>query len=70
MRNNAYYIGDIANNVIHGKGLAIYSEDRFYEGQFQNNYKHGYGIECLPTGTYVGGYINNKPEGKGKFVSK
>lgn len=50
--------------------MAVYSEQRFYEGQFQNNYKHGHGIECLPTGIYMGGYVNNKPEGKGTFVSK
>ena len=70
MRNNGYYIGGISNNVIHGKGIAIYSLDRFYEGSFQNNCKHGQGIESLPTGVFKGNYVNNKPEGRGVFASK
>lgn len=50
--------------MFHGYGLLIYDEPkgRFYEGEFQNNCKHGDGVEYIGGDTYIGKFINNKPE--------
>ena len=59
------YQGLISENLPHGRGRAIFSDDELYIGEYQRGLKHGFGkFESLDS-TYVGFYENDFKSGFG-----
>ncbi len=67
--NGEYYIGEVKNNLRHGKGKLYYkNKDIQYEGDFVNNKFDGNGIFFYEHGEYyVGQFKNGKIDGEGKI---
>ena len=44
------YRGDFKNNVFHGNGELIFSDNSYYEGNFENGFFDGIGQMMAPNG--------------------
>ena len=65
-----YYIGDIKNNLKHGKGKIYYATGNIkYDGDFINDKFEGNGKYIYKNGDYyIGEWKNNVVHGIGKFL--
>ena len=67
LANGSTYVGDMKDNVPHGKGREILTNGDVYTGEFVEGRRHGEGrYEKWNTYIYTGGFRNNRFEGKGK----
>ena len=62
------YEGDWKKDMMHGKGLYIFSEKKRYNGDWYNGDMHGKGVMKYSDGYYEGDWVHDKREGKGKFL--
>ena len=54
--NNYYYVGEIKNNSLNGKGILYYKDGRIrYEGEFLNGKYEGNGKLIFETGMFFKG---------------
>jgi hypothetical protein len=60
------YFGQVHNNKRHGRGITI-SEKEIYEGRYDRDVK-AEGCEKNRDGVYIGGYLNGRRHGQGKFA--
>lgn len=65
--NGNSYVGNMANNLPHGKGKEVISNGDVYNGDYVEGKRHGEGtFEKKDDFIYIGTFRNNKFEGKGK----
>jgi hypothetical protein len=68
LSNGDNYVGQIKDNLMHGKGLITYKSGIKYQGEFINGKRHGEGtITQLNGNHYEGNFIDDKRHGKGIF---
>ena len=65
--NGEYYIGEMLNDVPHGKGIKYYKNGNIkYDGEFVNGKYEGNGKYIWEDGNYyIGQFLNGKRHGKG-----
>jgi hypothetical protein len=70
--NGDYYIGELENNLKHGKGIIYYNNGKIkYEGDFINDKYEGYGKYIDENGEYyIGEWSNGLRHGKGTIYNK
>ena len=61
------YEGDWKDDMMHGKGLYIFSNGKVYYGDWFEGEMHGKGVMKYSDGYYEGDWVHDKREGKGKF---
>ena len=67
-----YYIGEMQNDLRHGKGI-VYDKNSniIYEGDFVNDKYEGYGKLIYENGSYyIGSFKNGIPHGEGRMYEK
>ena len=68
--DGSLYEGQWKAGQRHGKGMQSWaaSGDK-YEGEWKNDLRDGNGRLCFSDGrVYVGGWVKDRPQGRGKFV--
>jgi hypothetical protein len=64
------YKGEFSKNMMHGFGVAHYSEGHSFVGRFENNVKAGVGVYSYPNGDrFEGMFYNDKPDGAGSYYT-
>ena len=71
MANNDHFIGQMANNRKHGKGVYKYSDGTVYEGEFREDSQTGRGVlRYLNGDVYEGGLVDGLFSGEGRYHYK
>jgi len=67
-----YYIGEVSNDKMHGKGILYYKDGKIeYDGNFINGKREGKGKYIWEDGSYyIGQWSNNNMNGKGTAYNK
>ena len=64
----AHYVGQVKNEMAHGRGVALLSTGSRYEGEWKNNLRHGQGNFYWPDGqSYEGRYKDDQRHGLGTY---
>lgn len=66
-KSGSYYIGEMLNGKMHGKGKYVWANGQTHEGDFLNGNFDGYGIRRRADGSimYDGGWKDDKKHGHG-----
>ncbi|CAD8156776.1 unnamed protein product [Paramecium pentaurelia] len=65
--NNDEYLGEMKDNMKHGKGMYKFANGNRYEGEWHQNKKHGTGKYYYNSGElYIGQWQHNKKNGHGQ----
>src|SRR3990167_9402568 len=63
------YVGEIKNDLPHGRGTATYKAGDQYEGEYVDGKRHGVGRYTFADGgQYKGEYVGGKYHGTGRFT--
>ena len=63
--NSGRYVGEMQNDMRHGRGVFYYRHGACYCGEWQNDKRSGTGCERNTAYCYVGHYANGVPSGRG-----
>ena len=69
-KDGGSYVGEMKDNMPHGKGIITRADGSKYEGEMQGGERHGKGILKFASGeTYTGEWQHGKIHGKGELAS-
>lgn len=66
----AFYLGEVDNDQMEGRGCFVSENGLIYSGEFKNGKSEGFGTGIRTNFYYVGDWKNGKMEGKGTILWK